>query len=292
VQLERYVYSTIGNKKLQSLKTIDIQKLYNQLMVKSTMSDKPLAPKTIKNVHVNIRAALDKAVEQELIVKNPATNIVLPKCPKYKADVYSRDEIKKLFELVEGTDLELTIHILIFLGLRRGELIALRWRHINFEKQTANIIENIVSVKTVIYVKDPKSESGKREISIPDSLMVKMEKAYSEYLLRKNANDDLEDFVITQKNGLPYRPESITDKIKQFLRKHQEIKRIRMHDLRHTSATLMLQAGVPAKVAQKRLGHADIGTTLDIYTHVLEEIEKEAADKLDDVLSDNSDPDN
>jgi integrase len=285
VQLQRYIYPTIGNKKLQNLKTIDIQKLYNQLKIKSTASDNPLSGKTIKNVHMNLSAALDKAVEQEIIPKNPAKNVELPKTTKYKADVYNKDEIKKLFELVQGTDLELTMHILIFLGLRRGELIALRWKHIDFEKKTANIVDNIVSVKKDIFVKDPKSESGKREIKIPDSLLMKMKEAHEEYQSRKNADNDLEDYVITQGNGQPYRPHSISDKIKRFLTNNPEIKRIRLHDLRHTSATLMLQAGIPAKVAQKRLGHADIGTTLDIYTHVLEDVEQEAADKLDELFT-------
>jgi integrase len=289
VQLERYVYSAIGNKKLQELKTIDIQKLYNNLLIKSTMSNKPLSPKTIRNVHMNIRAALDKAVQQELLLKNPAKNIELPKCSKYRADVYNKDEIKKLFELIKGTDLELTIHILIFLGLRRGELIALRWQNINFEKKTANIIENAVNIRNEIIIKDPKSESGKREISIPDGLMLMMKKAYTEYCLRKNRNNSLDDFVITQENGLPYKPTSITNKIKRFLRNNPELKRIRMHDLRHTSATLMLQAGISPKVAQKRLGHADFSTTMDIYSHVLEEMEQEAADKLDEIFSEKSD---
>ena len=287
VQIERYIYPTIGNKKLQDLKTIDIQKLYNQLRVKSTVSDKPLAPKSIRNIHMNIRAALDKAVEHELIQKNPAKKVELPKMPKYKADVYNKEEIKKLFEIVKGTDLELIMHILIFLGLRRGELIALRWRHINFEKKTVNIIDNIVNVKRKIILKEPKSESGKREISIPDSLMLLLEKAYNDYLSRKSINKKMEDYIIFHDNGLPYTPMSMTTKIKRFLNS-SELRRIRMHDLRHTSATLMLRAGISPKVAQQRLGHADFGTTMDIYSHVLEDMEQEAADKLDDIFSEKS----
>ena len=260
--------------------------MYNKLKVKSTASDKPLGAKTIKNVHMNLLAAFDKAVEQDILQKNPAERVELPKAKRYKADVYNKEEIKQLFELVKDTDLELTMHILIFLGLRRGELVALRWRHIDFEKKTANIIENAVSIKGEIIIKAPKSESGKREIKIPTNLMTLMKKAYTEYRLRKKEDKSIEDYVITQKNGLPYHPDSMTDKIKRFLNNHPEIKRIRLHDFRHTSATLMLQAGVSPKVAQKILGHADFNTTMDIYSHVLEEMEQETADKLDDIFSD------
>jgi len=235
---------------------------------------------------MNLRAALDKAVEHELIQKNPAKKVELPKCQKYKADVYNKDEVKKLFELVEGTDLELAIHILIFLGLRRGEAMGLRWSHINFEKKTAKIIDNVTEVNTKPITKAPKSESGKREISIPDSLMTMLENAYHEYLSRKSINKDLEDYVIVKESGKPYKPSWFSLKVRRFLKK-SDLRRIRLHDMRHTSATLMLQVGISPKVAQQRLGHADFSTTMDIYSHVMEEMEQEAAGKLNNIFSSN-----
>jgi integrase len=286
--MKSYVYNTIGNKKLQELKSVDIQKLYNSLSEKSPISDKPLHPKTIRNIHMNLRAALDKAVEHEVLQKNPAKTVSVPKSSKYKADVYNKEEIEKLFELVKGTDLELAIHILIYLGLRRGELIGLKWSCVDFIKKTVKIIDNAVQIDgRQVIIKAPKSESGKREISIPDSLMLMMKKAYTEYLLRKSVDDDAEDNVIVTEAGKSYKPDWFSLKVRRFMKRHPELRKIRIHDFRHTNATLLLTLGVSPKVASSRLGHADISTTLDIYSHVLESVEQQTADILNEAFSDN-----
>ena len=284
-QLSKYVYPILGNKRLQELKTTHIQKFYNDMKIKSPLSDKPLGAKTIRNIHMNLLAAFDKAVEQEVIPKNPAKLAQLPKGAKYKAEVYSLDEINQLFELVKDTDLELAIHILILLGLRRGELVGLRWSNVDLQNNTVNIIENAVMIKNDVIIKDPKSESGKRTIEMPESLTLMMKKAKLEYLQRRSKQkvrniNEKDDYVITQPDGTPYKPSSFSQKIRRFLL-DTPLKRIRLHDMRHTNATLMLQLGISAKVAQKRLGHADFSTTMDLYTHVLQDVEKEAAAKME-----------
>ena len=220
-----------------------------------------------------------------MIPKNPAKNVELPKVIRHKANVFNKQEITQLFEAVKNTDLELAVHILIFLGLRRGEAVALRWENVNFEKKTVNIIENIVPVAGELILKKPKSDSGIRELSIPNNLLKMMKKAYTEYLWRKNIDSSITDYVIVKKDGQPYHPDWFSEKIQTFLTK-AGLKQLCCHEFRHTSATLMLQLGIVPKVAQKRLGHADFSTTMDIYSHVLEDMEQEVADKFDEAFAD------
>lgn len=282
-QVEKYLVPALGNKKLQDLKAIDIQKFYNQLQENSTLTGKPLSPKYIKNIHMNLQGALEKAVEQGVIPKNPAKLVQLPKVKKYRAEVYSMDEIQKLFQLVKGTDLELAVHILLSLGLRRGELLALRWKAIDFDKGIISVQENLVKAQGQLYYKDPKSESGKRDIGVSDSLLAMLKAAKAKYLENKvRYGKDFEDndLVVCQPNGKPYTPDGFSQKIRRFLRQHG-FKQIRLHDFRHSNGTAMLKMGISAKVAQKRLGHADYGTTMNIYSHVLDDIEKDAVDKME-----------
>ena len=141
--------------------------------------------------------------------------------------------------------MELPLMIDINLGLRRGELLGLKWKHIDFENKLISIEDNVVEVESDvspdrIFTKAPKSQSGKRVIPISSTL--------NEYLKKKN------------------------------------LKHIRLHDLRHTNATLMLAQGISPKVAQVRLGHSDCSITMNTYSHVLRSVETEAAEKIENVI--------
>ena len=291
-QVEKYIIPALGNKKLQDLKTVDIQKFYNQLKEKSPLSGKPLSAKTIKNIHMNLQAALDKAVEDEIITKNPAKKVELQKAKKYQADVYNMEDILEVFKAAKDTDLELAIHILLLLGLRRGELLALRWVNVDFQNGYVNIVENAVRIgksgKTLI--KAPKSESGVRKIQVPSSLLKMMKKSRAEYWQNrmkhgKDFNDT--DLVVCQENGSPYTVGYFSQKVQRFI-KRNGLKKVRLHDYRHTCATQMLRLGISPKVAQKQLGHSSFGITMDTYSHVLEEMELEAADIMERAIYSNA----
>ena len=281
--IQSYIFPRFGSLKLQSLTTLEIQKWINDLSVTSPLRDRPLSPKTIRNLYMNLNAALKRAVILGYIVKNPAANVELPKCRQYKADVYSADELQQLFEVAKGTELEIGIMLLVCLGIRRGELMALTWADIDFEKKLVNIDKNTVKVKKGQSVtKDPKSESGRRVIEAPDVLInfLRQEKvAYLERRLRYGADYHNRDLVICQSNGKPYEVDYYTHKFQQLLKAHG-LKKIRLHDLRHSHATYMLRLGVNVKAMQKRMGHSTFSTTMDTYSHVLDDMGREAADTL------------
>lgn len=251
----------LGNYPLNTLRTASIQGWVNTLS-----QDEHLAPKTVKNVYLNLKAALDKAVVLNMLPSNPCTGVVLPKPVKYQAQVYNNTEIAQMLNAAQGTDIYLLVALDVLTGLRRGEIAALQWSDIDFENGVIHITRNRVIAGGKKITKAPKSQSGIRDISIGDKLLSLLKDEYKRYCTdRDRLGIDFVDsnYVIRQKNGKPYSPDSLTQKWERFCEANQ-LKHIRLHDLRHTCATAMLGAGVEPKVIQTRLGHSDISTTVDI----------------------------
>ena len=285
-QIEKYIIPALGNVYLQDLTPAMVQKWVNQLRQSSPRTGKPLSPKTIRNIWLNLSSAMERAVIDELIKKNPCEHTELPSREKYEANVYNQEEIQEFLSAVSGTDLEVPMLIEICLGLRRGELLGLKWKHIDFEQSRITICENLVEVGTELITKSPKTRSGIRTLEIPSSLLDKLIQLHRHYLeckLRLGADFHDGDYVVCKENGEPYKPDSYSLKYRRFIKAHG-LKHIRFHDLRHTNATLMLSQGISPKVAQQRLGHADFSTTMNIYSHVLESVDKQAADTIDKAI--------
>jgi integrase len=232
---------------------------------------------------MNLNAALKKAVMLEILKKNPAEHIELMKCQQYRGEIYNSDELGILIEAVKGSDLEIGVMILVCLGLRRGELLGLTFDDINFATGMVNIEKNVVQLKGRTITKDPKTASGIREIEAPDILLKLLQCEKDSYMQRKikygkRFNDT--NLIISQPDGSPLRPDWYSEKFKRFLIKNG-LKRIRLHDLRHSNATFMLKLGINVKDMQKRLGHSTFGITMDTYSHAIAEITKEANEKLE-----------
>ncbi len=204
--------------------------------------------------------------------------------------VYDEDEVKVLFEALENEPYHWRMMITIALttGLRRGELVGLEWKYVDLEKgiiQVKQSITDFVNGKPI--VKEPKTKKSKRSIHLSDSIWMEL-KQYFKFC--KNGWDKLEEtrdhehfFLFHNQYGRAFYPESPYLWFRTFLKKHK-LKYIKFHDLRHISATLLINQGVHAKIISERLGHANIGITMNIYGHVLAKADKEAANKFDSFL--------
>jgi len=278
-----HIIPAFGHVNLQNLTALDLQRYYNSLAEHSHVSNKKISTKTIRNINMCLMAALSKAEQLGFVKKNVAKMVELPKMKKYVATVFDRQEVNALLTVSKGSDMEIPIAILLSLELRRGELLALRFSDINFDTNRIHITKSIHRIKGSLVEKPPKTESGNRIINAPPSLMEILKKAKDDYdkaKLEKGENFKDDGYVVHQKDGKPHNPDRFSHKFKQFLAKNG-FKEIRLHDMRHTNASLMLLLGLNPKVAQQRLGHSSFNITMDTYSHILAEVEEEATSKLE-----------
>lgn len=256
-----------------------------QSWVKS-MDDRGLAPRTIKNAHQCLHSAMKTAVQLQMIPHNPCQYTILPKIEDYNAEVYADSEIQSAINAAKGTDAFLLVFLGLSVGLRRGELCALKWQHIDLANRKIQITENRVSVKGKVITKQPKSKSSNRTITIGKKACDILYAAKQEYEeKRKNYGPGFskDGFVIHLKDGSPYHPDSLTQKWDRFMAKHG-LKHIRLHDLRHSCATSMVANHVDTKTVQKRLGHSSYKTTMDLYVHRTQSMDDNAAEIMDTII--------
>lgn len=279
--IKRYIKPILGHVQVQQLTTLAVQAWVNGLKT-SPVSGKEMSAATIKHSYHVLKGAMDKAVLTGIIPRSPCTGIMLPKGQKKPPVVYDELQIKQLIAAAKGTEMEIIIDIELCLGLRRGELLGLRWQDIDFEKNQVHIVKNRVVVNGKAVVKDPKTETSCRTVDAPVQMMEKLRKHKTNCLanrLRLGQAYTLTDYVIVHPDGKPIYPEYVSQMLTK-LQKKAGLPKCRFHDLRHLCASIMLMQGVNVKVAKEHLGHKDIATTMNIYTHVLPSVAKDAAQKI------------
>ena len=279
--IRRYIDPLIGHLQVQEMNALAVQIWVNKLKV-SPSSGEPLTAGTIKHTYHVLRGAMDKAVQAGLIHRSPCAGIQLPKGEKKKPVIYDETQIQQLLDFARGTEMELIIDLELCMGMRRGELLGLQWQDVNWEKNQIHIIRSRVAVDGKSVVKQPKTESGTRTLDVPEILMKKL-KSYKvkcmEQKIRVGRRLVEEDFIIVHPDGKPIYPEYVSQMFTK-LQKRANLPKCRFHDLRHLCASIMVKQGVEVKVAQERLGHKDITTTMNIYAHVLPGSAREAAEKI------------
>ena len=221
-----------------------------------------------------------------MIQYNPCTGVELPKIEKKIPEIYDSKEIAIALNAAKGTDMYLILLIAVSVGLRRGELIALRWEDVDFKEKTISVVENRVLAGGEEITKAPKSKAGLRTITVGDKVICELKKAQRKYYENKLAmGKGFTDsgLVVCKENGEGYYPDAITKKWARFVKKNG-LKKICFHSLRHSCATAMIEAGVDPKTVQQRLGHADITVTMNIYAHCTKTMDTKAAEVIDDVV--------
>ena len=279
-QIDFRIVPSLGKIPLNSLKTNDIQAWVNWLS-----HDEGLSAQTVKNIFLNLSSALEVARKQKMIPSNPCEDIILPPLKQYKAQVYTPEQTKKMLTVAKGTDMYLIAVIEAYLGIRKGEIAALKWEDIDLVNGVIHIARSRVTVNGKVVEKSPKSEAGIRDLWLGAETLKIFQTEYEKYLVEtKKAGFNATGYVIHKPNGDPYIPDSISQKWERF-RDANKFPRIRFHDLRHTCATTMIANGVDPKTVQTRLGHSDIQVTLNTYSHCLPEMNKAAGDKMDSIFS-------
>ncbi len=264
-------YFSLNPVKLLELEPIHIQNFYDDLL-----SD-GLKPTTVIRYHAIIRKSLDYAFKYDLIVNNPADKVTLPKKNVFAASFYSQKELNELFEKSKNDPLYLVILLAAFYGLRRSEVLGLKWSAINFESKTITIKHTIVEIKKdnkkQILGKDrTKTNSSYRTLPLINNIIIalnnqkKMQEHYKKKF-KKTYTTKYEEYVCLDHNGFIIKPYYVTRHF-PILLKNIGLTRIRFHDLRHSCASLLLSHNIPMKAIQEWLGHSSYSTTANIYAHL------------------------
>jgi len=253
---------------LQELKPYDIQEFYNQLY------DKGCNGNTAIHYHVLLREALQSAVKLGLVEKNIADFVNRPKKEKYQAEFYNKEELKQLFEAIKCDPLELVIHITAYYGLRRSEVLGLKWSAIDFTNKMIKINHKVVRVKKKGLVKKNKMKNKTSNRTLPliphiEQMLLAEKKKQEENkkLCGNSYNKEFLDYVCVNQLGELFKPDYLTQHFR-IIQDNNNLKHIRFHDLRHSCASLMLANGTPMKQIQEWLGHSTFQTTADIYAHL------------------------
>ena len=242
-----------------------------------SMLNSGLSPSTVIRRHANVRKCLQYAFQIGLIKSNPADRVEKPRKIKYEATIYNKEELDMLFKAVKGDPLGLAVIVGAFYGLRRSEVVGLKWNAIDFEKKTISIRHTVVQFtmggqSQIVYKDSTKTKSSCRTLPLvpPFELLLRQLKAEQSANQKVCGNcycQDYLEYIYVDAMGHLIKPNFITQHFEILLKKNN-LKKIRFHDLRHSCASLLYANGVALKDIQEWLGHSDIGTTSNIYTHL------------------------
>lgn len=280
--IDNHITPNIGKIPLEKLSTMDLQKLYRKLMDKGRVErieaehqPKGLSAKTARNINQVISSAMDFAVAQKIITENPCKNVSLPKLEHKEMQTIPAEQLQAFLQEAKATGVYEMYYIELATGLRRGELLGLRWTDIDWKNGIIKVRRQIARVDGKIVESPLKTKNSYRAVSIsPQAIEVLREQ-------KRKTNDQ---YVFPSPNGGPISPDSVNNMLKRVLER-AGIPKVRFHDLRHTFATIALQNGVDIKTVSGMLGHFSAGFTLDTYAHVTTSAQKEAAQTMGNVLS-------
>lgn len=282
-----HIDPSIGSKKVIKLARIDVQQWVNHL------SDKGLAPKTVRNYYSTLSGIMQFAIDMNIIEDTPCKNIRLPKDKKKKeVDYYTIDEVKKLLYALdelpeEETHYKAAIYIALFGGLRKSEILGLNWDDINFRTGELRIHRSrMYAPGTGTYEDTPKTDKSNRIVTLPAEVVyilqdLQLQQKYRQLAAGPNYKES--NAAIRSSTGNPLHPSVLYRWWAAFLKKNS-LRHIPLHSLRHTHASMLAHLGEDKVKVSSRLGHSQLSTTLNIYTHLFEKTDKAIADNLSDAF--------
>jgi integrase len=279
--LKRYVREPLGHKRLDKLQPLDIQSVYGKMQARG------LSARIVRHTHSALHNALRQAVKWSLLSRNPSDLVELPKVPHKERRVLSPDEATRFLEAADVIPHGLIFEFALLTGMRPEEYLALQWSDVDFERATAQVRRALVRHKKSWSFEEPKTARSRRTITLPTPLLQKLishKRKQGEARLKLGATWQAFDLVFCSDEGTPLSIPNITYRYFRPILTEAKLPRIRLYDLRHTCATLLLIAEENPKVVSERLGHSTIVLTLDTYSHVLPTMQQGATARLEKML--------
>ncbi len=279
--IDKYIIPGLGHYKLQRLTTHQVEVFYTQRI------DEGLSANYVKIMHAILHQALDHAVRNNLVIRNVCDSAKLPRIPRHEIQALTQEQAQQLLEEAKGHTLEALLTLAVVTGMREGELLALRWSDIDLEKGYLQIRRTVRRVfQRGLIESEPKTASSRRKIVLSPFLVEVLKQHRIRQLearLQAGSAWKENNIVFCNPYGEFRDPAAVIKAFKKLL-VDAGLPVMRFHDLRHSAATLLLTMGVHAKVVQELLGHSSISITLNIYSHVLPSLQKDAVDKMSDLF--------
>ena len=269
--------TAFGNKPLKTLTPADFQALYAQMLAAGK------ATSTVHHTHVVAHSALDEAVNWGLIPYNPTDRVKPPRVTSPEIVPPTKEEALRLLEVAENDRLKALWWFVALTGCRRGEVVALKWTDIDWDQRTIWIQRTAAEFNNLLTVHDTKTAKGRRTIALSSYLLNILDAHRERQRVEREffgKEWNREGWVFPSERGTMFWPTNVSAHYRR-LRTRASVSTVRLHDLRHAMATAWIAAGVPIKVVSERLGHASISITLQIYGHVLPNMQRDAVDQMD-----------
>ena len=276
-----YIKPAIGRKVLSRLTPEDVQSMMRDRL------DAGLSPRTVQDFRGTLRTALSRAVKWGLVTRNVATLVDAPRIEHVERKMLTPVEVRRFLDAAKGDRLEALYTVAVALGLRQGECLGLKWDDVDLDARSLMVRRSLARYDGKLHLKEPKTASSRRRIDLPEvavtALRAHKVRQLEERLLAGGKWHE-QGLIFPSRKGTPYDASELREQFYKLLRR-AELPHMRFHDLRHSCASLLLAQGVPARVIMEILGHTQIGTTMNLYSHVMPSLRREAADVMDRALS-------
>jgi integrase len=246
-----------------------------------------LSPRTVHHLRAILRAALSDAMKWGLVARNVADLVDPPRVPHEEVQVLSPDEAQQLLAVVQGNRLEALYSVALALGLRQGEALGLRWEDIDFDAGTLRVRRSLQRIGGAFEFVEPKTVRSHRTLALPNVAAVALREHRTRQLSERLAAGPMWEelgLVFTRQSGKPLYGSNVTRDFQRMLER-AGLRRLRFHDMRHACASLLIAQGVHPRIVMETLGHSQIGITMNLYGHVLPDVQRQAATQMDAVLA-------
>jgi len=286
-KIDKHIKPFLANIYLEDLKPLHLQNFYEEKLKHGNLNNGgALSPRTVLAIHRIIYSALEQAVKWQLVIRNVASAVEPPRAKKYEAKYLTDKQTEDLIKVAKQSDIYIPIMIAIYTGARRGEILALNWSNVNLENGTIKIIQNLCATKKGLIIKEPKTKSSIRTIAISEDLVKVLKQHKINQMKNKLRLGQLyqdNNMVCCYEDGHLFNPKRFSAKFNELLKKNN-LPIVRLHDLRHSHASLLVKLKVQPKELSARLGHSNISTTYDLYSHLYEEADIEVANLFGELI--------
>src|SRR6266508_744128 len=276
-----YLKPHLGSIQLSRLTPQHIQSFMNAQLKEGRSS------RLINYQRTVLRCALNEAVKWNLVARNAAAHVDPQRYIKGEIVPLNAEDANKFLEAIKGDPLETVFHVALSLGLREGEILGLRWQDVDLDKRIVHVRCSLQRIDKKLRLVEPKTEKSKRTLPIPDSLLSSLRAHRTKQLedkLAAGAEWQENGLAFTTSRGTPLSARNVIRSYHRLLAKGK-LKRRRFHDLRHSCATFLLAKNIPARTVMDILGHSNISLTMNTYSHVMPEMLRDAADAMNEVMS-------